>query len=786
MGPVTERAVAAGLSATEVAERVRQGQVNRTDSGPGRTTGEIIRSNVFTLFNLIMGALFVVMLAIGDFNDALFGFVAIANTAIGIVQELRAKRSLERLALVGRPRVHVRRGGAAEEIDSDDVVLDDVILVSLGDKAVVDGEVLEAEALELDESLLTGEADPVVKHTGDRILSGSFAVAGSGAFRATAVGGDAYAAQLVEQASRFQLTHSQLRDDINHFLRLITWAIVPLSVLLAISQSTNGESWRDAVTGTVAGVVTMIPEGLVLLTSVALAVGVVRLGRRQCLVQELAAIEGLARVDVVCADKTGTLTEDRMQVVETVTLGPVPEATIGEALGALAAADDHPNASMRAIQQTYATDPGWHRTGTAAFSSARKWSGTSFGPHGNWVLGAPEMLLAPGDPALSDAAIRADKGLRVLLLARAAQPVDAPGGLGSVEAVALVVIEQAVRPDAAETLRYFASQGVQVKVISGDDARTVGAIAANLGLPGADEPVDARTLPTEPEALADAMQAATVFGRVTPQQKRAMVHALQSRGHTVAMTGDGVNDVLALKDADIGIAMGSGADATRSVAQIVLLDDRFATLPSVVGEGRKVIGNIERVAKLFLTKTAYATVMALSVGVARLPFPFLPRHLTLVTSLTIAVPAFVLALAPNTDRVGSGMVGRVLRFAVPCGAVAAACTFGVYYIAENYRPTTLDQDRTTATVVLFVVGLGVLTAVARPLAAWKVALVAAMVGAFALSLWVPFLTDFFALDLAEAADLTAAIAVGVVGFVVVNVIGQFTIVARGEPEAASP
>ncbi|MET0577071.1 MAG: HAD-IC family P-type ATPase, partial [Ilumatobacteraceae bacterium] len=367
-----------GLTTAEVADRVARGEVNVVARGSSRSVTEIVRANVFTLFNLIVGTLFVIMLVVGPVQDALFGIVAIANTLIGIVQEVRAKQSLDRLALVGRPRIDVVRDGRQQEIEPDTVVVDDLVLLASGAQIVVDGEVVEAEAFEVDESLLTGESDAVTKRPGDEVLSGSFAVAGRGSMRVTKVGADAYAATLAEQASTFTMVHSQIRADIDRVLRYITWALIPISILLAVTQLIQNESTADAISGTVAGVIAMIPEGLVLLTSVAFAVGVVRLGRQGCLVQELGAVEGLARVDVVCADKTGTLTEDRMEVVELVPLGGRSDADATPALAALAAADREPNTSMKAIAAAYTDAPGWTATATAAFSSARKWSGVSF------------------------------------------------------------------------------------------------------------------------------------------------------------------------------------------------------------------------------------------------------------------------------------------------------------------------------------------------------------------------------------------------------------------------
>ncbi|WP_218591287.1 HAD-IC family P-type ATPase [Pseudonocardia oceani] len=756
---VAEPDVLHGLTAAQVAERVAAGKTNDVPSRASRSIGEIVRANVLTRFNAIVGVLFAVILVIGPIQDGLFGFVIIINTLIGIVQELRAKRTLERLAIVGEARPRVRRDGVVVELGPSEVVLDDVIDLGPGDKIVVDGVVLAAEGLEVDESLLTGESDAVHKQPGDPLLSGSFVTVGGGAQRATKVGREAYAAQLAEEASRFTLVGSELRSGIDTILRVITWLLVPAAVLIIWSQfRTAGADVDDALRGMVAALVPMVPEGLVLLTSIAFAVGVVRLGARQCLVQELPAIEGLARVDVVCADKTGTLTENGMRLAEVRPDGP----EVREALGALGAADPRPNASLAAVAEG-CPDPGWTRTATVPFSSARKWGGATFDGRGEWVLGAADVLLPDGAAERVEAERIGSTGLRVLLLGRR------PEADGPVEPVALVVLEQRVRPEAAATLAYFADQDVEVKVISGDNALSVGAVAASLDLPRADAPVDARTL-TDAD-LPDRLEAGTVFGRVTPAQKREMVGALQARGHTVAMTGDGVNDVLALKDADIGVAMGSGSPATRAVAQIVLLDNSFATLPYVVAEGRRVIGNIERVANLFLTKTVYSVFLAIAIGAIGVPYPFLPRHLTLIGSLTIGIPAFFLALAPNAERARTGFVRRVLRLSIPSGAIAGVVTFATYLVVRTDTSATEIQQSTAAVVALYAVATWVLVVVARPYVWWKLVMIAAAIGAFCWALFLPivFGQGFWQLDPGHPPTLLTGLGIAAVGIVAVEI-----------------
>ncbi len=722
---------AVGLSAAEVRQRVEAGHLNAAPESPSRTTREIVRDNLVTRFNILLGVLLVVVLAVvREPRDALFGIVLVTNAAIGIVQELRAKRTLDKLELVTAPVARVVRDGRIQDVAVDRIVLDDVIELRPGDQLAVDGSVIEAAGLEIDESLLTGESDAVRKEPGDECLSGSFVAAGAGRYRATAVGAGAYAAKLAMEAKRFTLVRSELRDGVDLIIKGVSWAIGPMIALLVWSQMRTEEGFTQALSGAVAGAVGMIPQGLVLLTSIAFAVGVVRLGRQSVLVKELPAIEGLARVDTICFDKTGTLTEGKLVVQEVALLGDT-DPTAG--LAALAVAEANPNATLAAIAAAYPEAPDWRPIRSIPFSSARKWSGSSFMGHGTWVMGAPDVLASNDADLLADAEARASGGRRVLLVATSEATFsdqDLPAGL---RPVALLMLGDRIRSDAAQTLRYFAEQGVAAKVISGDHPRTVAAIAREVGVVGSHEVVDARSLPDDPAELADVMDRATVFGRVSPHQKRAMVAALQSRGHVVAMTGDGVNDVLALKDSDIGIAIGAGAPASRAVAQLVLIDGRFDTLPGVVAEGRRVISNIERVANLFVTKTVYAITIALAISVLAQPFPFLPRHLTLVGAVTVGIPAFFLALAPSARRARSGFIGRVLRFALPTGLAAAVATISAYQLAIA-EEVQLTEARTVATLVLTAIGLFALGMVSRPLLPWKRWLIAAMAGLLILSM----------------------------------------------------
>ena len=769
-----------GLTASEVAERRADGRTNDVPNPTSRTVAQIVRANVFTPFNALLGVLLVVIIAIGEYRDALFGIVLVANALIGIIQELRAKRSLDRLAVLNQPTSLVRRDGQDSAVPSSELVADDVIVLTLGDQIAVDGAVLGAAGLEIDESLLTGEADPVVKQPGDTVMSGSFVVAGNGTIRATAVGSEAYAYKLSSDARRFSLVKSELRSGIDKVIKLVSILMVPTAILLVTAQLDTHEGVVEAIQASVAGLVAMVPEGLVLLTSIAFAVGATRLASKKVLTQELAAIEGLARVDVICLDKTGTLTEGSLSLGTIEHLGghgpdgPNGEVDAAAVLGAIGASDDHPNPSLAAIVAEFPAPEGWVLTEAVPFSSARKWSAAAFEGQGAWYLGAPDILLDRAEPGPGVDAARqrldhyAQRGRRVLLLAAA------PAGLAGEELTAgllptaLVVLDEQIREAAPDTIAYFGQQGVTVKVISGDSPVTVGAVARRVGVPGADDPVDARTLPEEQEALADVLETHSVFGRVTPHQKRAMVHALQSRGHTVAMTGDGVNDTLALKDADIGVAMGSGSAAARSVARFVLLANDFSVFPSVVAEGRRVIANVERVANLFLTKTFYAMLLALATGVGRLPFPFIPRHFTLISALTIGIPGFFLALAPNPRRARSGFLPRVLRFAIPAGLVAAATTFASFQMARAQDDVDAVQARTIAVITLFLVAMWVLVILSRPLNVWRIGLIVAMVALFVGALTIPWFADYLDLDLPSAVVVEAAIGIAAIGAAVLE------------------
>ncbi|QPE06100.1 HAD-IC family P-type ATPase [Microbacterium schleiferi] len=777
-----------GLTTAEVAQRVADGRTNDYQADSSRSIGSIIRANVFTIFNAIVGSCFAVLLLLGRWQDAIFGLSALANTIIGAWQEFRAKAALDRLALLNAPTARVLRDGIEAEIHPTDVVIDDILVLRAGDQIAADAEVVNARGLQVDESMLTGESDAVDKRPGDdggsgsEALSGSIVVAGEGLARVIRVGADSYANRFAAEAKRFSLVSSELRSSINLVLRVVGWAIGPMALLVLNAQMMvfggwvaaweNGD-WVQAAVNTIAAVTAMIPLGLVLMTSIAFAVGAAKLASRQVLVNELPAVEGLARVDVVCLDKTGTLTAGEIEFDAVHPVGAESAPGWGEAL-AWYGADPAANATARCLRDPYPLERPLAPGAVIPFSSARKWSAVSFvdGPGGAWVLGAPEMVFpdtsGPGTELGSLVAELAATGRRTLVLGHSPHQISdeqAEAERIPEDLVPIVVLtfREQVRPDAAQTLAYFREQGVGIRVISGDNPRTVAAIAREVGV-DTPEGFDARELPDDDEALADVLEQYHVFGRVTPEQKKRMVTALQSRGHTVAMTGDGVNDALAIKTADIGIAMNSGAAATKAVARLVLLDGQFSHLPDVVAEGRQVIANIERVSMLFLTKTAYIFVLSIVFGILVLQFPFLPRQLSITDGLTIGIPAFFLALMPNRQRYIPGFLRRSLSFAIPAGVVVGA-GLTLYTLGAQSLGVTEEQMRTGATIILAIVGIWILTVLSRPINRYKGLVIGAMFIGLVLIFSVPLATDFFQLvDPGEgAAYLLTAVIVATIG-----------------------
>lgn len=781
-----------GLSSEDVSERVRGGLTNLVSNTSSRSLWNIFRANVLTLFNAVVAGSFALLLFLGQWQDALFGFAAVGNAVIGVAQEYRAKKSLDRLAVLNSPHARVLRDGVIKDIAVEEVVLDDVILLFAGDQIPADATVHDARGLEIDESLLTGESDPVDKESGAEVLAGSTVVSGQGRARVIRVGDDSFAGRLTGEAKRFSLVNSEIRNGLNKILRWITLALLPVMAVVingemqahgGWNQALATGEWRTGAVGAVASVIAMIPLGLVLMTSVAFAVGGLRLAREKVLIQELAAVEGLARVDVLCLDKTGTLTEGRIIFDDVHDAGPDRAPGWSAALTWFGA-DPNANATARCLAARFTDDSGLRPVSSVPFASVRKWSAVSFGEgavSGVWVLGAPELVLKATTPGNTDALARAARlastGFRTLVLAHASEPMTSrEAAAGSLPAElapsVLLTFREKVRPDAAETLAYFGNQGVELRIFSGDDPRTVAAVAREVGLDSGDG-YDARDLPADPELMAEVLENHMVFGRVSPAQKREMVSALRSRGHVVAMTGDGVNDALALKEADIGIAMNSAAPATKAVARLVLLDGRFDRLPGVVAEGRRVIANIERVSMLFLAKTAYAVALSVVFGALLWGFPFLPRQLSATDGITIGIPAFFLALMPNTRRYKPGFLRRSLGFAVPAGLIITAAVLALNAYAAIVGGHKQDTVRTGSVIVLALVALWVLVVLSRPMNAWRILIVGAMYAVLLLLLTTPFVADFFgvAWPAPELANVVFFAALG--GCIGVEVLFQF-------------
>lgn len=789
---------ATGLTPKEVVQRIESGQSNAVKTSTSRSVQDIVRANVFTLFNGIIFAAMVLVLITGSWRDAVFGFVIIINTGIGIVTELRAKRTLDRLSILVASEFLVHRDGRDVEVPHNEIVLDDLLWIRAGEQVPADGQIIQTWGLELDESMLTGESRTVRHKVGEQVYSGATAVSGMALVKVNAVGSHSYAATLTAQAKVYKKTVSDLNKGINTILKFMTFLVVPLCILLILSQIhtvggwgtalSTGE-WRQAVVSAVAGVVGMIPEGLVLLTSLNFAVAAMRLARHNTLVQELESVETLARVDALNLDKTGTITDGGIAFNRLVMLGSANAAAEQAATQSLydCCNEEQPNGTGQAVlaglkAQGYGAGAVESRV---PFSSARKWSAVRKSGE-TWYMGAPEVIISALEGDYSSVLQRvneyANDGNRVLLVARSTAPLSPRSGLrGAVEGanvsddpqldpkaepVALVLCSEKIREDAERTLAWFREQGVRCRVISGDNPVTVGAIARRVKLTGDHEPVamDARELPEDVNELARVLENVDVLGRVLPDQKKAIVQALHTQNHVVAMTGDGVNDALAIKEADLGIAMGNAAPATKAVAQVVLVDSKFSHLPDVVARGRQVMANMERVASLFLVKTVYSALISLGVVLTQIPYPYLPRHITYIGALTIGMPAFILALAPNTRRYIPGFLKRVVTFALPGGIATALSVLLASWTLPNVmgwdvvnNDADLSALRATSAIILFLMGVFVLARVARPLNSWRGALVAGFAAAGIIGAFIPFVANFFALILPTGTTLVATL-----------------------------
>lgn len=789
---------ATGLTPKEVVQRIESGQSNAVKTSTSRSVQDIVRANVFTLFNGIIFAAMVLVLITGSWRDAVFGFVIIINTGIGIVTELRAKRTLDRLSILVASEFLVHRDGRDVEVPHNEIVLDDLLWIRAGEQVPADGQIIQTWGLELDESMLTGESRTVRHKVGEQVYSGATAVSGMALVKVNAVGSHSYAATLTAQAKVYKKTVSDLNKGINTILKFMTFLVVPLCILLILSQVhtvggwgtalSTGE-WRQAVVSAVAGVVGMIPEGLVLLTSLNFAVAAMRLARHNTLVQELESVETLARVDALNLDKTGTITDGGIAFNRLVMLGSANAAAEQAATQSLydCCNEEQPNGTGQAVlaglkAQGYGAGAVESRV---PFSSARKWSAVRKSGE-TWYMGAPEVIISALEGDYSSVLQRvneyANDGNRVLLVARSTAPLSPRSGLrGAVEGanvsddpqldpkaepVALVLCSEKIREDAERTLAWFREQGVRCRVISGDNPVTVGAIARRVKLTGDHEPVamDACELPEDVNELARVLENVDVLGRVLPDQKKAIVQALHTQNHVVAMTGDGVNDALAIKEADLGIAMGNAAPATKAVAQVVLVDSKFSHLPDVVARGRQVMANMERVASLFLVKTVYSALISLGVVLTQIPYPYLPRHITYIGALTIGMPAFILALAPNTRRYIPGFLKRVVTFALPGGIATALSVLLAAWVLPPVMGWNVTGDaadlsalRATSAIILFAMGVFVLARVARPLNGWRGVLVAVFAAAGVIGAFVPFVANFFALILPTGATMVATL-----------------------------
>lgn len=747
-----------GLTDEEVRQRVEEGLTNRADISTDKTTKEIVISNVFTYFNLIFLVITILLIMVGSFRNLTFLPIIIGNTVIGIVQEIRAKKTLEKMSLLNAPHADVIRNGSVKQISTEELVKDDVILLTAGKQICADAVVISGN-IQVNESLLTGEADEVEKTEGSTLMSGSFVVSGECYARLEKVGNESYISKLsLEAKSMGGKEQSEMIRSINLIVKWVGIVIIPIGLILFWqSHFVNGESITKSVTSTVAAIIGMIPEGLYLLTTVALALSTMKLARKKVLLHDMKSIETLARVDVLCVDKTGTITEPDMKLKEIFLCknsgadGTQTALTLDELKSLIldyANASVDNNATMLALK-AYAADAltnntsALHRTAVSqqAFSSSLKYGSVTFSD-GTYLLGAPEFIMHEDFARIEEEIIPyADKGDRVLLFARYDGENVENGIDGSVTPLGFVALANPIRENAVKTFEYFKSQGVAIKVISGDNPRTVSRIAIQAGIESAESFVDAATLDTE-DKIADAVNKYTVFGRVTPKQKKQLVKALQAKGHTVAMTGDGVNDILAMKDADCSVAMASGSEAAAQAAQVVLLDSDFAHMPDVVYEGRRVVNNIQRSASLFLVKNIFSLLLSLFSVILMVTYPLEPAQVSLISMFTIGVPGFLLALEPNKDRINGHFITNVMLKALP-GGLTDVIAVGALVVCGEVFCISDASIGTIATLVLSVVGFMILFKISEPLNGMKYAVIIGNIAGLVFSGF--FLKKLFAL-----------------------------------------
>jgi magnesium-transporting ATPase (P-type) len=784
-----------GLSNKEAAARLRK--LGPPPENSSRSLASIVAGNVFTLFNAIIGAFFLLDIGLGLYADSIFGLIAVVNSSIGIYQEKKAKETLDEIAVLVAPHARVVRDGEVVELLATEVVPGDVVQVSPGDQLVADGEAIASRGMTMDESLLTGEADGIQKREGDRVLSGSFCVSGSGHYVVDAVREESYAGQLAGEAKTFRHPPSPLQEEVNRVIIASTYVMVPLAIVLILSLKIRSVGLEEAAQTATAGLVTLIPEGLVLLMSVTFAVAAMRLAKRNTLVQQMSATESLASVDTICVDKTGTLTAGELRLVAVEYADGVDPKSGAAALGRFAASAGDRNKTLETIAEEFPGKAGTVRS-EVPFSSEWKWSGVSLDGAGaaTYVLGAPDILaeagaltLPPGLAAKLEEETAA--GRRVVAFGQTGEALpDDPtdGGVPRMQPLALIVLEETLRPDAAETIAYMRDEEVDLKLISGDAAATVTAVAYAVGVPRDAGVVEGPDLPEDEEGLAKAALENTIFCRIKPEQKKALVGALVGAGRYVAMIGDGVNDVPALKRARMAVAMGSGAQVTKGVADVVLLKDQFARLPEAVGEGRRIARNIHRLGRLYLTKTVYAATLILLVAVPGFAFPFLPRHLTLAAFLTIGIPSFVLALLPSDGPLYRGRLLRALAaFAVPAGVATALGSIFSFFLVDTLAGASLEAGRTAATTTLIVLGLAFILLLERgpgrehiAIQSNMLAMVAALGAAFAGILAIPFLRDFFDMVLLSAPEWFLALFSAAAGLTIASLLWKLPQIERLE------
>lgn len=715
-----------GLNDLQVNERLRGGFYNKESTLPTKSVGRIVRDNVFTLFNLINIILAAAVLYVGSYKNVLFMGVVLCNIAIGIFQEIRAKRTVDKLSIISAAKAKAIRNGAVREIAVNEIVLDDVLELANGNQIPTDCVVLSG-GCDVNESLLTGESDAIHKNPGDALLSGSFVVSGKCRARAEHVGDENYAATVFSGAKYIKKVNSEIMRTLNKIIKIISIAIIPVAALLFFNQlDIAGTNFAGAVVNTVAAIIGMIPEGLILLTSTVLAVGVIRLARHKVLVQELYCIETLARVDVLCLDKTGTITEGCMELKDVLPLNGCEGEDISRALYALTSALEDSNPTFNAVRERFSGKSDLTASEIMPFSSEKKWSGAAFGKDGSYVIGAAEFIFDEVPGEVKQGLSKYSDGYRVLVLAHA------PGGFcesklpRDLKPIGLLIIKDKIRKNANETLSFFEKQGVTLKIISGDNVQTVSGIAKEAGLKDYENYVDATTLKT-PEDIKNAAETYSIFGRVTPTQKKDLVCALKEAGHTVAMTGDGVNDVLALKEADCSVAMASGSDAARNVSQLVLLNSDFSSMPKVVGEGRRSINNIQRSASLFLVKTIYSSILAIIFLFIDFKYPFEPIQMTLLSAFTIGLPSFILALEPNNERIKGNFFINVLSKSIPA---AVTVIVNIVLVMISSMAFGLDhlQSSTIAVLLTGFTGLLLLFKISLPWNPIRAALFAVCTG----------------------------------------------------------